>query len=88
MSIIENYEFKEKLAQGTYWAVYKAFDKVTRQYHAIKIYLKKFNHPDEWKALPEIVLMSKLDHFNLVKLHSVVYHQHQLFMIMEAGIGR
>ena len=71
---LENYEFKSKLGEGTYGVVYKALDKTTGEYVALKkIKLEKEEDGVPSTAIREISLLKGLSHPNVVELKEVLY---------------
>eukprot|EP00764_Aduncisulcus_paluster_P009042 gnl/Carplike_NY0171/2973_a4000_454.p1 GENE.gnl/Carplike_NY0171/2973_a4000_454~~gnl/Carplike_NY0171/2973_a4000_454.p1 ORF type:complete len:469 (-),score=93.05 gnl/Carplike_NY0171/2973_a4000_454:468-1805(-) len=71
--LFSRYSFKEELGRGAYGVVYKAFDKRTKQYVAIKK-VKAFGSTtrDAQKIFREIYLLKTFKHYNIVKLLNVV----------------
>jgi serine/threonine protein kinase len=83
-SNLENYEFKCKLGEGTYGVVYKALDKTTGQYVALKkIKLEKEEDGVPSTAIREISLLKGLSHPNVVELKEVLYTIDCLYLVFE-----
>ena len=83
-SIPTRYQKQEKLGQGTYGTVYKAFDNVTQQTVAIKI--MKPNQEDEGISaitLREVSILKSLDHPNIVKLLDVSVQEKSIVIVQE-----
>ncbi|KAK8768648.1 cyclin-dependent kinase 2-like [Amblyomma americanum] len=73
-----------KIGEGTYGVVYKARDKATGQYIA----LKKIRLAHEAEGVPstairEIALLKELRHPNIVRLLDVVPHDKKLYLVFE-----
>jgi len=67
-SKIDNYKKLEKLGEGTYGVVYKAQDKVTGEFVALKkIRLEKEDDGVPSTAIREISLLKGLKHPNIVE---------------------
>lgn len=65
---LEKYEKKEKLGEGTYGVVYKALDRNTNEYVALKkIRLESEDEGIPSTAIREISLLKELNHPNIVK---------------------
>nr|XP_040583223.1 cyclin-dependent kinase 2-like [Lepeophtheirus salmonis] len=74
----------EKIGEGTYGVVYKAKDKVTNQFVA----LKKIRLETECEGVPstairEISVLKELDHPNVVQLLEVVHSDQKLYLVFE-----
>mmetsp|Transcript_16792 Transcript_16792/g.23360 ORF Transcript_16792/g.23360 Transcript_16792/m.23360 type:complete len:304 (-) Transcript_16792:74-985(-) len=84
-SSLSQYNKLSKLGEGTYGKVYKAQDKVTNEFVA----LKKMVLDTEEEGIPstairEISLLKELsDHTNIVKLKDVLYLKSKLYLIFE-----
>ena len=71
---MDRYERKEKLGEGTYGVVYKALDRQTNTYTALKkIRLEREDEGVPSTAIREISLLKEIQHPNVVKLHDVVH---------------
>lgn len=86
---LEHYVITEKLGQGTYATVYKAFKKGnTRDVVAIKCIQKSsLSKTSTENLLTEIELLKKLDHEHIVKLKDFVWNDQYIFLIMEYCSG-
>ena len=74
----------EKIGEGTYGVVYKALDKISQQYVA----LKKVRLDNEGEGVPstalrEISTLRELDHPNIIPLLDVVQSDENLYMVFE-----
>lgn len=83
------YEVKQLIGSGAYGSVCEAYDNQSQRLVAIKRVGKLFEHLiDSKRVLREIVIMSKLHHPNIVKIHNVVAPNSmqtcdELYMVME-----
>lgn len=86
---LEHYVMTEKLGQGTYANVYKAFKKGnTRDVVAIKCILKgSLSKTATENLFTEIKLLKKLDHEHIVKLKDFEWNSDYIFLIMEYCSG-
>eukprot|EP00095_Tigriopus_kingsejongensis_P004649 maker-scaffold29_size597861-snap-gene-4.35 protein:Tk04649 transcript:maker-scaffold29_size597861-snap-gene-4.35-mRNA-1 annotation:"cell division protein kinase 2" len=83
-SKMENFQKIEKIGEGTYGVVYKAKDKITKQYVALKkIRLETESEGVPSTAIREISLLKELEHPNVVQLLDVVYSDEKLYMVFE-----
>jgi serine/threonine protein kinase len=83
-SNLEDYEFKSKLGEGTYGVVYKALQKSTGEYVALKkIKLEKEEDGVPSTAIREISLLKGLSHPNVVELKEVLYTIDCLYLVFE-----
>ncbi|CAK56733.1 unnamed protein product (macronuclear) [Paramecium tetraurelia] len=81
---LEKYEKKEKLGEGTYGIVYKALDRNTNEYVALKkIRLESEEEGIPSTAIREISLLKELNHPNIVKLMEVVHSNKKLVLVFE-----
>jgi len=82
---MENFQRIEKIGEGTYGVVYKATDRLTNQFVA----LKKIGLESETEGVPstairEIALLKELDHPAIVQLMDVVHSDDQkLYLVFE-----
>jgi serine/threonine protein kinase len=81
---LERYQKLEKVGEGTYGVVYKAVDKSTNDYVA----LKKIRLENEEEGVPstavrEIALLKQLKQPNIVKLLSVIHGENKLYLVFE-----
>ena len=65
---MEDIQILENIGWGSYGDVYKAFDAKKKWYRAVKIFKDEFENIKKWMEQPEVKLMSKLKHKNLVSL--------------------
>ncbi|XP_064467474.1 cyclin-dependent kinase 2-like [Ornithodoros turicata] len=80
----EKFQKIEKIGEGTYGVVYKAKDKTTGKYIALKkIRLETESEGVPSTALREIALLKELDHPNVVRLLDVVPCDRKLFLVFE-----
>ncbi|KAJ7365865.1 Serine/threonine-protein kinase ulk3 [Desmophyllum pertusum] len=86
---LEHYVMTEKLGQGTYATVYKAFKKGdTRDVVAIKCIQKSsLSKTATENLLTEIELLKTLDHEHIVKLKDFEWDDQYIFLIMEYCSG-
>lgn len=81
---MDNFQKIEKIGEGTYGIVYKARDKVTDQFVALKkIRLETESEGVPSTALREITLLKELEHPNVVQLLDVVQADKKLYMVFE-----
>ncbi|GAB1610153.1 cyclin-dependent kinase 2-like [Argonauta hians] len=81
---MDNFQKVEKIGEGTYGVVYKARDKITGQFVA----LKKIRLDAETEGVPstairEISLLRELTHHNVVQLLDVVQSDKKLYLVFE-----
>eukprot|EP00088_Acartia_fossae_P035761 TRINITY_DN3688_c0_g1_i10.p1 TRINITY_DN3688_c0_g1~~TRINITY_DN3688_c0_g1_i10.p1 ORF type:complete len:325 (-),score=39.79 TRINITY_DN3688_c0_g1_i10:466-1440(-) len=80
----ENFQKIEKIGEGAYGVVYKAMDKITQQFVA----LKKIRLDTEHEGVPstamrEIALLKELEHPAVVELLDVVFSNQAMYMVFE-----
>jgi len=81
---MENFQKIEKIGEGTYGVVYKARDKLTGQFVALKkIQLETESEGVPSTAIREIALLKELEHKNVVQLLDVVHADDKLYMVFE-----
>jgi len=84
MNDMENYQKIEKIGEGTYGVVFKAKDRLTDQYVALKkIRLETETEGVPSTAIREISLLKELEHPGVVQLFDVVHQDQKLFMVFE-----
>ena len=78
------YERIAKIGEGTYGVVYKAKDRVTKEFVALKkIRLESEDEGVPSTAIREIALLKELRHENVVCLMAVVHTEHKLYLVFE-----
>jgi len=83
-SPLDKYEKQQKIGEGTYGVVYKAKDKMTGRFVALKKI--RLEHEDEGvpsTAIREVAILKELRHPCIVELMDVVHHQQKLFLVFE-----
>jgi len=83
---MENFQKIEKIGEGTYGVVFKAKDRVTDQYVALKKIRLETETETEGvpsTAIREISLLKELEHPGVVQLLDVVHQDQKLFMVFE-----
>lgn len=81
---MENFQKIEKIGEGTYGIVYKAKDKITNQYVALKkIRLESETEGVPSTAIREISLLKELEHPGVVQLLDVVHADTVLYLVFE-----
>jgi len=81
---MENFQKIEKIGEGTYGIVYKAKDKITNQYVALKkIRLETESEGVPSTAIREISLLKELEHPGVVQLLDVVHADTVLYLVFE-----
>jgi len=81
---MENFQKIEKIGEGAYGIVYKAKDKITDQYVALKkIRLETESEGVPSTAIREISLLKELDHPSIVQLLDVVHAEQKLYLVFE-----
>ena len=84
MSDMENFQKIEKIGEGTYGIVYKAKDKITNQFVALKkIRLEIESEGVPSTAIREISLLKELEHPGIVQLLDVVHTEQKLYLVFE-----
>ncbi|KAG2543963.1 hypothetical protein PVAP13_9NG780200 [Panicum virgatum] len=81
---MEQYEKQEKIGEGTYGVVYKAVDKVTNEFIALKkIRLEQEDEGVPSTAIREISLLKEMNHGNIVRLHDVIHSEKRIYLVFE-----
>ena len=70
-SLFEDYDVKEKLGEGAYGCVYKAFHKKSKMIRAVKAIKRK--HVDEKAFNMEIAILKNVDHPNIIRIFECFY---------------
>ena len=73
----------DKIGCGSYGNVYKAFDLNKRQNRAVKIFKDTFESVQECMEQPEVKVMTKIKHENVVSLKKIIYEEKKLYLVME-----
>eukprot|EP00735_Rhodelphis_limneticus_P008360 TRINITY_DN2128_c0_g1::TRINITY_DN2128_c0_g1_i1::g.12838::m.12838 TRINITY_DN2128_c0_g1::TRINITY_DN2128_c0_g1_i1::g.12838 ORF type:complete len:295 (+),score=64.32,sp/Q38772/CDC2A_ANTMA/76.90/3e-167,Pkinase/PF00069.20/1.9e-79,Pkinase_Tyr/PF07714.12/1.5e-31,Kinase-like/PF14531.1/47,Kinase-like/PF14531.1/1.8e-05,Kdo/PF06293.9/0.00012,Seadorna_VP7/PF07387.6/0.004,APH/PF01636.18/0.0049 TRINITY_DN2128_c0_g1_i1:48-932(+) len=81
---MENYQKLEKIGEGTYGVVYKAKDRLTNEFIALKkIRLEVEDEGVPSTAIREISLLKELQHVNIVRLKDVIHSENKLYLVFE-----
>ena len=81
---LDEFQKLEKIGEGTYGVVYKAKDKITNQFGALKkIRLETESEGVPSTAIREISLLKELDHPNVVQLLDVIHADQKLYLVFE-----
>lgn len=80
---MEKYELMETLGNGSYGIVYKALEKETREYVAIKQMKKKYSSWEECKNLREVKSLTILKHNNIIRVKEMIRVDDNLNLIFE-----
>lgn len=81
---LDEFQKLEKIGEGTYGVVYKARDKLTQQFVALKkIRLETESEGVPSTAIREISLLKELDHANVVQLLDVIHADQKLYLVFE-----
>ncbi|VVC40197.1 Hypothetical protein CINCED_3A017883 [Cinara cedri] len=84
ISINVNYDKLEQIGEGTYGVVYKALDKQTGKFVALKkVRMETSAEGVPSTAMREISLLKEINHENVVKLHDVIMSDNKLFLVFE-----
>lgn len=79
-----SYQKIEKIGEGTYGVVYKARDRNTGQFVALKkIRLESEEEGVPSTAIREISVLKELQHENVVRLIDVVHNDAKLYLVFE-----
>lgn len=90
MANINNYEMSQVLGSGTYSTVYKAIDKKTKQFVAVKVMERKKILKGKLSIdnlIQEIGLLKKLEHKYIVKMEDFCWDSTNIYIIMELCQG-
>ncbi|BFZ06355.1 hypothetical protein BsWGS_09395 [Bradybaena similaris] len=83
-SSMENFQKIEKIGEGTYGVVYKAREKTSGKFVALKkIRLDAESEGVPSTAIREISLLKELDHANVVRLLDVIHCEMKLYLVFE-----
>jgi len=81
---MDNFQKIEKIGEGTYGIVYKAKDKLTHQFVALKkIRLETESEGVPSTAIREISILKELEHPGIVQLLDVVHSDQKLYLVFE-----
>ena len=81
---MNDFQNMEKIGEGTYGVVYKALDRISQQYVALKkVRLDTEGEGVPSTALREISTLRELDHPNVLKILDVVQENDNLYMVFE-----
>ena len=81
---MDDFQNMEKIGEGTYGVVYKALDRISQQYVALKkVRLDTEGEGVPSTALREISTLRELDHPNILKILDVVYDNDNIYMVFE-----
>lgn len=81
---LERYNRLDVLGEGTYGVVYRAMDKVTGQYVALKkVRLDRTEEGIPQTALREVSILQEFDHPNIVNLLDVICADGKLYLVFE-----
>lgn len=84
MSDVDKFHKIEKIGEGTYGVVYKARDRETGEYVALKkIRLESETEGVPSTAIREISLLKDLKHHSIVRLFDIVIADSSLYMVFE-----
>lgn len=84
MNDMENFQKIEKIGEGAYGIVYKAKDRITNQFVALKkIRLETESEGVPSTAIREISLLKELEHPGIVQLLDVVHADQKLYLVFE-----
>lgn len=70
--VLKNFDLAKRIGKGSYGFVYKAFDKKSNKFFALKkIYDAFRDEKDAQKTYREIFLLKQLDHPNIIKINKL-----------------
>lgn len=72
-----------KIGCGSYGDVHEAVDLKKEQKVAVKIFKDAFDNVQQCMDQPEVKIMTKIKHHNLVGLKKVIYENNKLYLVME-----
>lgn len=80
------YIFKEKLGEGAYGEVFKALEKASGEFRAIKK-MKKDKIKNHTRFLNELTALKTLDHPHIIKLYEIFENEHSIYLVQEYCSG-
>ena len=80
---MEKYKFIKNLGDGSYGVVSKAVVKGTREFVAVKKLKRSFDSWDECSEIPEVLILRRLHHPNIIKLREVIREGEDLYLIFD-----
>jgi protein kinase len=80
---MDKYKVSETLGTGSYGSVYKAEDKETGEFVAIKKMKKKYTNWDECKNLREVKSLNLIKHENIIKIKEMIREDDMLHLVFE-----
>lgn len=81
---LTEFEFKEKLGQGSFGVVYKVISKKDRQVYVMKqVDFSRMGRQQKQEALREALLMNKLDNEYIVHFYDSFQARNKLNIVME-----
>ncbi|MBW0514943.1 hypothetical protein O181_054658 [Austropuccinia psidii MF-1] len=88
--IYDRFDFLVALGKGAFATTWKAFDRNTGEYRAIKV-IRKIDHSENPQNLinfrREIAILHKVDHPNIVKFYGSKEDEHLIWIILELVDG-
>ena len=83
MTIDTNYELKEILGQGSFAKVERGIERTTGKNVAIKIINKDISAENRDSIMSEIIILKKLSHPHILKLHHVFETAQRIYLITD-----
>ncbi|XP_044506708.1 cyclin-dependent kinase F-4-like [Mangifera indica] len=80
---MENFQAIQRVGEGAYGKVWKAFDKRTGEVVAIKKLRKRYHSWEDCINLREVKSLGKMKHPNIVKLQEVIKQHDSLYFVFE-----
>ena len=80
---MEKYKFLKNIGDGSYGTVSKAVLKGPRDVVAIKKLKRNFSTWDECSEIPEVSILRKLHHSNIIQLKEVIREDEDLYLIFD-----
>lgn len=82
-----NYNLGNEIGRGGFSIVYKAQNKTTNEWFAVKIIEKSMLQEDIKLLKREIDIMKKVNHKNVLKLHEIYEDESKVYIVMELVNG-